>query len=173
LNDTVLINLRNSSTGRLIGRIWLFDLTSLSYSISSSVGTYSVIAENGAVISYDARGYSYVREGLDVYEDSNVLSMRMTQLVPSRTAYTAVSGGGVYRVYARLIENVVREDTSVYMLKVQVHGDVKDAWLDYFSSYYNFPETIYADNTLMYDISSTTSFVLSQSTIKIGIEGVG
>lgn len=65
----------------VLGRIWLFDTGSISYSLPSSSGTYGVITENmGIVLVYP--GSSYLKEEPVVFNKSNAFVLQVLQVKP-------------------------------------------------------------------------------------------
>ena len=131
LDNFVLIEIYNGNT--LFGEIWIADLASIKYSLSSSGGRYELFSENAAVIKHLPGGYVFVKNDPIVYSDSKSFALHIVQNLVSNPG--GGGGSGVYRFSSRVLENSIREKNEVYMLKLQFYGKNKDAWYNYFIRY--------------------------------------
>jgi hypothetical protein len=169
INDTVLINLKNVND-ELVGKIWMFDISSLKYTASSPTGKYDMIAENGALLYSDRyQNYSYLRKELSIYEEDGIFALRIIQLM-STTDFGIGGSGGTYRIYSRLLENQVRDDDDIYMFKIQFYGENGQGWRDYFKNFYGFDDR--GSSTVEYEIPDSVEFLLSHSIIKVSLVGI-
>jgi hypothetical protein len=170
LDNFVLIDLYNGNI--LFGRIWIVDLSSIKYSLSSSLGTYELFTENAAVIESNP-GFAFVRNDPIIYSDSKSLALHIVQNIVSDSG--GGGGSGVYRFSSKVLENSIRENSKVYVLKLQVYGKNDEAWRDYFTRYYDFkysPAIIGQPYTLYYPIKDSINFILAHSIVKTNFGGV-
>jgi hypothetical protein len=120
------------------GRIWLLDSGSITHSISSSKGIYSVTIGNGGIISSDI-DYSSVKKEPIAYEDenNNVFSLHLLQITAA-----SPDSGGVKRynlkVTTTLYKSRSADESQVYGLRLQLHGVDNEIWKDYFKTNYRF-----------------------------------
>ena len=171
LGNFVLIELYNGKT--LFGRIWIADLSSIKYSLSSSVGTYELSSENAAIIKYLSGGPSFVKNDPIVYSDSKSFALHIVQNLVSNPG--GGGGSGVYRFSSRVLENSIREKDEVYVLKLQFYGNNKDAWYNYFIRYYGFKEDVAIIGfpyTIYYPIRDKINFILAHSIVKTTFGGI-
>lgn len=145
LIDAIQIDV-NDSSDTLIGRIWLFDLGSITYESSSSLGSYKVVAENGGIISaHGNSGYLAYEPNIYNREDlsgNSLLETRVIQLKPG--SVTSGSGGGKYQFTIKLNSSDInireyKADIPEYF-KMQIYGDeaAVKACENYFESQHDF-----------------------------------
>jgi hypothetical protein len=137
LVDAIKINLKDGP-GNVRGRIWLFDLGSITYEMSS----YRIITENGGTIWTDSQS-GYLSNEPIIYNKDNSLVMKIIQLKPEG----GISGGDLNK-YSFLIKsrNISIFETKVDIpgpgyFKMQIYGDDKGAvyaWTNYFNKTLNF-----------------------------------
>ncbi|HHH79575.1 MAG TPA: hypothetical protein ENL13_01575 [Thermoplasmatales archaeon] len=157
-SDFILLELSNGST--IFARVWLFDFTSLTYTFATSVGSYGVSFENGA-ITYTSPGGSSLWKGPSITTENNRIILRFLQVTTPDSF--SVGGSDVScRVSSRLVENTVREQSNVYLLHLQVFGEQQDAWRNYLENFDGFSED---GDTLVYPVGSSGINVLMVHTI--------
>jgi len=156
LVDAIKINLKDSpgeDPRNVVGRIWLFDLGSIAYDMSS----YRIITENGGTIWTDLQS-GYLSNKPIIYNKDNSLVMKIIQLKPGGE----ISGGNLNK-YSFLIKStdVSICETKAYIpgpgyFKMQIYGDDKgavDAWTSYFSEAHNFEKFSDDEGTPNFDES--------------------
>ena len=168
LQDLVLINLYDGSA--LVGKIWLIDLSSIDFELSSSVGNYKLSSQGGAVAYYSSQSGGYIKKKPGFYEDDDSLTFRITELRP----YTqiGVSGKGTYRFSSRLVDSMTLEYTKFYNYKIQVYGDNKDAWINYLNTSLDFKKASDNEYRAVYQYNGK-SLILSYSVLKIKMTQAG
>ena len=130
LEGMVEIDLLDDNTGEEIGRIWIFDLGSLCYKLTKR-GFYRILVENGAIISSNSPEGGYL-EGAYCWKKGKNLAMRIYQL--NVDSGVSLSGPATYRFVLKSNKTALRENRNktTYNLKIQVHGDSREAWYSYF-----------------------------------------
>src|SRR4030042_2971615 len=108
----------------VVGRIWLFDVGSISYDLATSAGTYNIVAENEGVVSIQ-QGSGYMYQKPSIYNDSYSFVMRMTRM----QAVGAVGGAGMSKYefqiksnFSSVQENKVRIPE---LLRIEIYGNEK------------------------------------------------
>lgn len=147
LKDAIRIDIHTTTlVDAPVGRIWLFDVGSINYEVSSSSGVRSAIVENGGVISGRSNSY-YLIDEPNIYNNDDLLTMRIIQFKPDSET-TAGGGKATYRFSMEIDNSFVRENKiniSDYF-KMQIFGDYADAWINYFMSQQGFNQ--FNDDTL-------------------------
>ena len=145
------VTIKGPPPDQLVGRIWLFDTGSISYDLSTSSGTYSVVAENeGVVRASSGSGYLYYTP--KIYHKDNLFTLRITRLQPSGP--TGGSGMNTYKFLIKSDNSSVQENKMYIPInagfKIEIYGDerITDAWADYFTSKHGFNN---ADDVLTLD----------------------
>jgi len=167
LTGTIRIDLFDEDTDLLLGRFFVFDLGSISCVFPSSFGTYQKIIENNGVLNSEP-GLDEVEIDPSFSSSLNSLSMRVVQL--RSVGPSTVGRYGKFTYGVSLLENYVRERfTTVFHLKIQVYGQHKDVWLQYFEKKYDFIPV--DDNTVAHPgLDGATRLLLSQSVCITSIE---
>lgn len=170
LSDAVQIDLKNAGKV-VIGRIWIFDVGSVRYEVSSSSGSRGIVIENGAVISKQESGSSYMIVEPNVYSNDNTLMMRIIQY--SSEADTTTSGGGTYKFVMQLDDSFIREKkaNTAGRLYMQIYGEYKQTWIKYFTEQQAFEEDAFNPDTLY--LKGDKSFSLTHSICSIEMEVLG
>ncbi len=139
ISGFVLIDLYDGSAR--IGRIWLIDSGSLSYSIPSSYGTYGTSLEDGAVVwLYPSTG-GFIWKDPVISCENNQYHISMIQMVPLSEITVGGNTGGAYVIKSTLTKSSILEYyTSAYNLRFQFFGDTGNIWLDYITKKYNAKE---------------------------------
>ncbi|MDH7516745.1 MAG: hypothetical protein QHH19_00080 [Candidatus Thermoplasmatota archaeon] len=134
LADAVKIDVTYS--GKISGRIWLFDSGYLSYEVASSSGVFRLFAENGATISVYPSGYLYHKPGF--YNKDNSVVMKMIQIKPGDIR--GGSGKGVYKFLIRSNASYVREvKADIHgCFKMQIYGGNSEAWVRFYTMEHGF-----------------------------------
>jgi len=171
LKDAIKIDIKNVGETEIIGRIWLFDVGSLSYEISSSSTTHKVISENGGVISGRYNSY-YLFNEPKIYNNDGTFVMRIIQFKP--VSETTAGGGGkaTYRISMKVNNSFIRENKVNILdyFKMQVFGDYADAWKNYFTLKQGFSE--FPDDDILY-LQGNRIFTLThlKCTLDLGVLG--
>lgn len=141
ITGAVRIDILYKTTDELCGRIWVFDTTCISYDVLTPEGTYSVIAENGAVVyasPYSSRVYNtpslyYKNNSLSTNENS-LLVMHITNL--KSQGYRSVSGLGRYNFLIKSNSSSIQENriTIPNSFNMTIYGqeNIVDAWVRYY-----------------------------------------
>jgi len=164
--------------------IWVFDLGRLTYNsydptgdeldpLSGGQGS-KVIYENRAVIR-DNSETKYVQFSKNIVHDIDNQGKNIIQLSLGliRGGPISVSGGGVYQLDFRILNNYVRntEKTIVYHLKIQIRGDYMDEWYEYLTcdlrSYSFARQTGSYSDTLLFNSGQETNLVLSTFVVDV------
>jgi len=125
-----------------VGRIWLFDVGSISYYLSTPKDTYNVVAENEGVTRVSS-GSGYLYYTPKIYHKDDSLTFRITRLVPRDV--TGISGMSKCTLQIKCENSSVMEN-KIHIpisLKIEIYGDerITAAWTDYFTSKIGFTET--------------------------------
>lgn len=176
LSDAVQIDVINNIGKIVVGRIWLFDTGSIQYETSSSYTTYSVIIENGAVLS-NQQNYGFLYCDPTIYNNDDVLGIRIIQLKPSSIVGAGGSSGLQCRFTIKLNNSYLREDSArvPVCLKMQVFGNdasVK-AWKNYFTSLATHGFSQFPDGTLYLKPDGGMNFTLTHSVCDVSMRVVG
>ncbi len=163
LVDAIDITINDSS--ETIGKIWLFDVGSISYETACSSGTYKIILENGGVLSgKDNNGYLFNKP--TIFNNSNLFVMRIIQLKPKD-----ISSGGTgkvtYKITAELNNSYIRENKVVIPknIKIYIYGNEEaiKAWKDYFIVNHGFKNEISGVETNYIYLNGNREFTLTHS----------
>lgn len=164
--------------------IWVFDLGRLTYDsydptgdkldpLSGGQGS-KVIYENRAVIR-DNSETKYVQFSKNIVHDIDNQGKDIIQLSLGliRGGPISVSGGGVYQLDFRILNNYVRntEKTIVFNFKVQIRGEYMDEWYEYLTcdlrSYSFARQTGSYSDTLFFNRGQKTNLVLSTFVVDV------
>lgn len=137
---TVNITVTNSTTNEPLAELWLFDVTPITYELSSASGTYYIKSVNGGIIT-QATGQKYVTNEPLVKETGSSLLLYMIQ-----TKATNLRGGGSgsYSFTLNMKNMDIRNNISaeVYNLTLQIYNEQEEgwnaAWYSYFESKFEF-----------------------------------
>jgi len=180
LNGTLRIDLFTSydqypfSGGSLpFGRIYVFDLGSITHESPHDMGTQRTIFENGGVLTSGPISND-VLSPPSFFEEDNATGFRIIQI--GKSYATGGSGRGIYKIGLSMKNNYNREPRfwPIYNFKMQMHDsfkEVEQAWINYFINSYDFekipdrPDTIYCQGTVDH-------FVLDSSFIEANVEAV-
>jgi hypothetical protein len=154
--------------GTPFGRIWVFDLGSVTYTAPYNVGILETIFENGAVISIESSENNFVKKP-SFFEGENALALRIIQV--RGTGSTGGGGAGAYQLGINMKNSLSREPRfpSVYNLKIQIYGDNKDIWLEYFRNNYDFEPL--DEDTLVYTHNGK-KLIFDNSLIELNLEAI-
>ncbi|MCX6667874.1 MAG: tandem-95 repeat protein [Euryarchaeota archaeon] len=147
----------------LIGKIWIFDSDSLTYSMSSGAGERRVTMEKGGVIYSDAQQEGSVKRASRIIEDFEQFGVCIVQTIVSSPFSAGGSGGYSLDIDANLYMSYLRDvKTHVYCFRLQLWdtGNNDETWLKYFKTTYEFIELPNEENTLFYSPSDTYNGVL-------------
>lgn len=168
LIGTVCIYLYQSKD--LIGKIWILDSDSLTYTIPSKEGTFEVSLSNGGIIYSDSKT---VKRSPSFHAGAETLSLRVIQTVVLSNVST---GGGIgydFIINGTLHASRIRETKKVYNLTMQMLGSRDEIWFEHYEKQY--PELLtkkeYDDTEYLYfnPSSSGTRLALSLFTLNLQI----
>ncbi len=158
------------------GRIWVFDLGSITYESRHDMGTQKIIFENGGILLFGPISNS-IKSGPSFFEEdegNGAIGFRIIQIGES---YVACAGGArIYELGLNMKNSYSREPkfSNIYNFKMQIYDslkEVKDLWINYFTMSYDFEKIQDRPNTIYYQTDGT-SFVLDSSFIEVNIGGV-
>jgi len=152
------IESHNGTDGKVpFGRIWVFDIGSLTVTAPYESDTLNTIYQNGAIISMSSDGYEFIKEP-SIFEktnanqtgsnETNALSMRFVQINGS----VSVGGSSTSKLDHIITNSLSREPYVVdnfYNLKMQIFGENKDIWYEYLSGNYGFELKTEAGNDIL------------------------
>jgi len=174
LSNAVQIDINNIGK-MVVGRIWLFDTGSIQYETSSSYTTYSVIIENGAVLS-NQQNYGFLYYEPTIYNNDDVLGIRIIQLKPNSIESAGGSGGLQCRFTIKLNNSYLREDSArvPVCLKMQIFGNdaCVGAWKNYFTSLATHGFSQFPDGTLYLKPEGGMNFTLTHSVCDVSMRVV-
>ena len=174
LRDAVKIDIVNASAGRkLIGRIWLFDSGSLTYEISSPSSTRQVVAENGGIITVQQDNGYLFREPV-LYNEGDVLVMRMIQFKPGSTTSAGGVGKATYRFTMEMNTSCIRENKIDIpsCFKLQILKEYSSSWITYLTSQQGFSSGE-VEGTLYLCLQGERTFSLAHSVCDLELEVFG
>jgi len=154
------------------GRIWVFNLGSVTYSAYYSQGAQETVFENGAILSKGLNGKGVTNEP-SLITTPDAVALRIIQIKAS----SSYGGRGNPRLGIDLKNNIKREEPiepefdsqdEVNNLKFQVYGDNEESWLNYFKKIDGFEDDT-DPNTVYYNIDGI-SFILDCSLVEIDID---
>ncbi len=153
------------------GRIWVFDLGSLTHYLPSDVTTYENILQNNAVISSDGSSRSLkIQPTFKNFDD--IISFNVNMIRAYGGSYSG-SGEGIYDLEFFLINNYVREDSGgnnpVSDFKIMFYGENSDAWINYLSSKSFFEKE--TSNRVIYS-EGDKPIIFTSSLVKVNIRGI-
>lgn len=177
LNGTLRIDLFSSfyrpigGQGSLpFGRIWVFDLGSITYESPHSMGTQRTIFENGGILTFGPIGNN-IKSKPSFFEEDDAIGFRIIQIGKSYT--TSAGGSGTYEIGLNMKNSYSREPRffPIYNFKMQIHDSfekVEDLWINYFTTSYDFEKIQDRPNTIYYQ-TNEKSLVLDSSFIEVNI----
>jgi hypothetical protein len=159
------------------GRIWIFDLNSLSYTSTYSSGNHKVMYENGAILIEEPDQVIF-KKYPTFFEEKSVISLRVINTYLKDLSYQFLSGQGVYRLKFRNLGSISRESLldPVFNFKLQVFGENSEYWVDYYLDNYNFSkkldgqDSLY-DSTIFYNEQGKL-LIFDTSLIETSLEGI-
>ena len=155
------------------GRIWVFDLGSLSYTSQYSKGMQQIIYENGGILEIDSTGQSSLKKVPTIFETNDIIAFRIIQIGTANTTNTGGYGLGTYRLRLLMKNSFTREPEfpNVYNLKIQIFGDNEELWVSYLNNSYDFHRHLTQQNTVIYNRNGK-NLILDNSFIEVGLEGI-
>lgn len=159
------------------GRIWIFDLNSLSYISTYSSGNHKVMYENGAILIEEPDQVIFKKHPT-FFEEKSVISLRVINSYLKDLSYQGLSGQGVYRLKFRNLGSIPRNSllNQVFNFKLQVFGENSEYWVDYYLDNYNFSkkldnQDLLYDNTIFYNEQGKL-LIFDTSLIETSLEGI-
>jgi len=176
LNGSLRIDLfRSAGTWSKIpfGRIYVFDLGSITYKSPHDIGTQTTVFENGGILSIGPIKNSMLNYP-SFFEEDDSIGFRIIQI--GESAVNGVSGAGIYELGITMVNSYSREPRfyPIYNFKLFMNDSeeaIKDLWLKFFTTSYDFDYLPGKDNTIYY-LSDGKNFVLDNSFIEINVEGL-
>jgi len=166
LKDAIRIDLYSSS-GATIGRIWMFSLGSLSFSIPSSGGLFTISEECGAVFQGVENGMTMIKEPIFYRDDTNLL----IQCLQIRSAQQfSIYGKEILHFTISVNKSILREgNRDVYNFYLRLYGNTNDSLGDYINDALDLPY-LSEDSNLFY--RSSITFTLLHTVCDIYLQGV-
>jgi len=146
--DKMVIFLNNS--GNKLGKIWLFDSDSLIFKAQSNIGSHKLSLEKGGIV-YIKNSNSKVEKLFNVYLKDNSFILHILQTLSSESF--SVSGGGGFnkKISIESRGSSLQEiSNKVYNLRLQLHGDNAQTWLNYLDNKY-VDKFVLEDNEGLFD----------------------
>ena len=129
------VHITLSDTGSDFGNIWLFDSNSLIFDLHSSAGIHRLSLEKGGIIYFND-GEAQVKRlfSVDLKDDS--FGIHVLQILALKS-FSAGGGNGFNgKISVESRGTWVQERGNIYYLKLQLHGDNAQTWLDYINNKY-------------------------------------
>ena len=184
LDGTLRIDLFGEGYNNIaFGRIWVFDLGSITYESPHDIGTQRTFFQNGAILTIGPTNNAIIGSP-SFFEEDNAIGFRIIQINNSYT--TAAGGTGTYKLNLKMKNSFSREprvvepnheDTydfnKMCNIKMQFFDPIKEAedlWVKYFTSFYDFETFADRPNTIFYPYDGK-HFVLDNSYIEVNVEG--
>ena len=188
LNGTLRIDLYNSDYHPIylggdlpFGRIWVFDLGSITYESPHNMGTQRTIFENGGILTSGPINNNILSPP-SFFEKDNAIGFRIIQI--GKSYATGGSGRGMYEIgldmknshsrEPRVTESNKNVDNTIYNFKMQIFDsseEVEELWINYFTTSYDFEKIPDRPNTIYYQRNGIP-FVLDSSFIEVNVEAV-
>ncbi len=152
-----------------VGRILIFDLGSVTYTLQSTIGNYNTILENGGILFSNPDEIASFRKKPVLSSDSSLLSLRVVQTKYNTQLNSAATGQTQF--VASLEDNYVRELlTNVNHVKLQFWGDYAEKWLQYVNTTLGFIEADSVPHTFMHpNLGVPVDLMLTQSSYYAGL----
>ncbi|MDI6916265.1 MAG: hypothetical protein QMC80_00530, partial [Thermoplasmatales archaeon] len=137
LTGTVYIRVNTTGASqKTLAELWLFDITPITYELSSAFGTYYIKSVNGGIVT-QATGQKYVTDKPIFKETENSVFMSMIQ---TRATNLRSGGSGGYSFTLNMENMNIRNNISakVCNLTLQIYdksgNDWDKAWYSYFTT---------------------------------------
>ncbi|MBU3901836.1 MAG: hypothetical protein KKE04_00515, partial [Candidatus Thermoplasmatota archaeon] len=136
LIGTVYIRVNTTIPQKTLAELWLFDVTPITYELSSASGTYYIKSVNGGIIT-QATGQKYVTNEPLVKETGSSLLLYMIQ---TKATNLRSGGSGSYSFTLNMKNMNIRNNMSkdVFNLTLQIYdkseNDWDKAWYSYFTT---------------------------------------
>ena len=158
-----------------MGRIWVFELGSITYKAHYNFGNQKTVFENGAIMSTGVKDKGIINNPALIITNDKTVALRVIQI--HAVGRNSFSGRNTPKVEFDLKNSFKREKPTDYLittfgshvsnLKFQIFGDNEQVWLDYFTNMDDF--TISVDpNTVSYNIDGI-NFILDSSFIEVDV----
>ena len=168
LTGTVYIRVNDATTNETLAELWLFDVTPITYELSSAFGTYYIKSVNGGIIT-QATGQKYVTNEPLFKETGSSLLLYMIQ---TRATNLRSGGSGSYSFTLNMKNMDIRNNISVdvYNLTLQIYDQQDNEWIKAWYSYfttgwenakindnkYNYTGFVDDGDSLLYKTDNTT-----------------
>ena len=152
------------------GRVWVFDLGSLTFPRKYSMGNQKTIYQNGAIIDIKNNDFFIKKEPTFIETDDSI-AFRIVQLKEGDISPETSSGLSSIKLLLDMKNSFSREPgfPDVYNLKLQFSGEFSDVWSSYFNESYDFRLHEEIADTVVYKHNGKT-LLLDNSMFKIGLE---
>lgn len=148
ISGTVYIALRDTNLDpELFGKILLFDSNSLNFVLPSGVGVQELSLEQGGLI-YFKDETPQVKRPFNVHLEDGFFEVYIIQTLASKSVSIGSHGFNV-KINTTSHGTFLQERRNVYYLRLQMHGDNAQTWLDYvYNKYAGRFDGPPSDNTL-------------------------
>ena len=189
LNGTLRIDLFSNAYNPLggpnripFGRIWLFELNSLTYISPHDMGTQRTIYQNGAIVT-DGPINSNLMVPPCFYEEDESIGFRVIQI--GRTDENKMGGSGIIEINLdmknsfsrepRIVDKGIQETEFDKVFNFKIHFNdsieaVKNLWINYFTNFYGFETISGRPNTILY--TEDKFLVLDNSYVELSWRGM-
>jgi len=182
LEGDLLIDLFDTGCSNTIpiGRIWVFELGSITYKAYYNFGNQETVFENGAIMSTGVQDKGIINNpALIITNDKKSVALRVIQL--QAVGRNSFSGRTTPKVEFDLKNSFKREKPTsdllnhgdmdnyhVNNLKFQIFGENEQVWLDYFTNMADFDTVVGVSNTVGYNTDGI-NFILDSSFIEVDV----
>ena len=130
----------------LFGKIWLFDSNSLKFNLHTNEGNNELSLEKGGII-YVKEGDAQVKRLFNVYLEGGSFGLHVLQTL-FLESFSAGGNGFKIKISFECRGSWMQEIDEIYNLRLQLHGDNAQTWLDYINDKYENKFVISNNNTL-------------------------
>lgn len=158
----------------IFGYIWIFDLGSIKYSLSSSSGEHKVIVENGGILTDHGSGFYLEKRPYKFICNKNDLCFINIAQFFLGDGYSGASGNSVLKIEAKNNNTNIlqfKTETKNYV-KMCFYGDTSQAWSDslyLWESYGKWQNPISGDDILYISGNKTLSLIQNVFNVSIGV----
>ena len=117
----------------LKSKIWLFDSNSLKFILPTGEGTHEISLENNGIIYFEDGEGPVVKRPFNGYFESGSFRIHTIQTLTSKSVSVGQNGFKVH-INVSSLGTWKQEAKNVYNLRLQLHGDNRDTWINYFNN---------------------------------------
>jgi len=172
LSDSIKIDLidKSHTPDVLFGLIWVFDLGSIQYSLSSRGGEYRIVSENCGILSFYNLGFYLEKRPRNfIYDGTDLCVINIAQIRPGDD-YLGAGGEGVFKLEAKNNGSRIlpyKTQTCDY-IKMRFYGETAQAWSDSLYLWENYKKWTDPEGDILY-ISGNKTFTIVQNYFNVSI----